>query len=163
MAKIGDFFPIMGYNESTASIVYLLLMANVLGLAVYFDGKKNVKTCVREPKNEIQKESLTSSLTFPTDDNTTNQTTNTASFVNDNETISNVTNNIEQNSEDTLDKEEPQKKRVETNQVESISIKNNKEQLKTRDNIIDFKEAVASKVKETKQPLEPLVWRFPRN
>jgi len=162
MAEVRDFFSRLG-KESTASIAYLLLMANVLGIAVYFDGKKNVKTCTREPKNAIQKETLTPSLTFATNDKTTNQTAKPASIVNDKETISNVTNNIEQNLEDTIDKEQPQKKRVETNQVESISTKNNKEQLKTRDNIIDFKEVVASKVKETKQPLEPLVWRFPRN
>ena len=61
------------------------------------------------------------------------------------------------------DKAKVQEKITETNQVEATAEIDNKKQIHTKDNIIDFKEAVASKGKGKKQVLEPLVWRFPGN
>ncbi|NLZ53222.1 MAG: hypothetical protein GX892_08755 [Thermoanaerobacteraceae bacterium] len=162
MADIRDFFSRLG-NESTASMAYLLLMANVLGLAAYFEGKKNVKSFAPKPENTFQKDTLTATTALPTsNEKATNQIVEPASSTDDKKTIQNVTDKIEQNLADNIEKEKAQKKHIEPNQVEATIAKNKEEQTKTRDNIINFKEAVASRAHEPKKPLEPLVWRFPK-
>jgi len=159
MAKIGDFFHFMGQDESTVPLAYLLLMANVLGLAVYFDSKKKTKTCMQE--------TLPQNLAVDKKDQTASQITIQSNSGDDKSAmVSQVPDNIDQSLDEMIDKVDEkkiQKDDSETNQWESTDKKSNKEQLNTRGNVIDFKELAAAKGRESKRPLEPLVWRFPSN
>lgn len=204
MADIRDYFSGSG-NKTTVSMAYMLLLANVLGLAVFFDNKKSMKSSAKEAKKTNQQ---------------INKTVEPASLIGDEANISEVAHEIklniheiepniekrnieEQNTEEPNIKEEQyteeqdieeqnvqesageqdtevqnieeanikgentEDEKFEENcmvfdQAEEIDEQNNKEIPKLRDNIIDFKEAAASRAQETKQQLKPLVWHFPK-
>ncbi|HQA59731.1 MAG: hypothetical protein WBJ82_03120 [Tepidanaerobacteraceae bacterium] len=161
MAKIGDYFQSMDNDGSTMSIAYLLLMANVLGIAVYLDCKKKAKAYTREAEKDMDEETLPPGSTLIKKGKSTTQIDKQLSF--DNEKVTELASDNGQNLEKKADKAKVQEKITETNQVEATAEIDNKKQIHTKDNIIDFKEAVASKGKGKKQVLEPLVWRFPGN
>lgn len=145
MANMKDFFSDSG-NQTTASMAYLLLMANVLGIAIFIDGKKSLQSPVRERKNK--KLQMT-------------QTVKPVSPIDDKHIVSEIPDEIMRTTEEIIE-EKSEENQVVFDQVEQIAKQNNKEVPKLRDNIIDFKEAVASRTQETKQPLKPLIWHFPK-
>ncbi|HHY41864.1 MAG TPA: hypothetical protein GX514_03325 [Thermoanaerobacterales bacterium] len=149
MADIRDFFSRMG-NESTASVAYLLLMANILGLVVCLESRKT--------ENVIQKESLTSN------DKATTQAVKPQDLSKA-ETFLKVMDKNKHKLEDTNVAEEAKtvNKSIETPRVDTIESKNKTEPTKSTDKIIDFKEAVATRIQEAKEPLKPLVWKFPKS
>jgi len=147
MADIRDFFSRFE-NESTASMAYLLLMANILGLVVYLDSRKT--------ESVIHNQALT------TNDKATIQSTEPQGL-SEIKAASNVADHKQQAKDFSTEEAKFPKKIIETTQAETITLKNKKEQLKTADNVIDFKEAVATRTQEQKEPLKPLVWKFPKS
>lgn len=135
MADIRDFISGSG-KESTVPLAYLLLMANVLGLAVFIDGKPKQKNKMIKPYASIVPET----------------TSNT-------EIISDANNIIEETLEEKK-AEKPKGKDIVQEPVieQEMQIKH-----KNKNNVIDFKQAVALKTHDIKQPLKPLIWHFPEN
>lgn len=143
MADIKDFFSGSG-NQTTASMAYLLLMANVLGLAIFIDGKKGIHSSVKEPSNKDNpiKQSMKPVLTTC------------------NKGITDIADEIEQTLDENIE-DKPKKNDAVFEQIEQTAKQNSEEMPRKRDNIIDFKEAVALRTQETKPPLKPLIWKFP--
>lgn len=153
MAEIRDFFSPIG-KGSSASMAYLLLMANLLGLVVYLDSKQG-KAYPQKSEGETKKKTLA------VEDKGTNETIKLAP-VEDTAANLDTKDQNEKPLEDNMEKAKTREKPIENEEVETIS-KNKKEEVKTKDNIIDFKEVVATRTQETKKTLEPLVWRFPKS
>jgi len=161
MANTGDFFRVLDNGESTMPLAYLLLMANILGLAVYLDSKKKTKTCIKEAENKLEKETPTPISEIHTNEKTISNIKKSTSLEEIQDTFSNVTLDRVTNLESTIDEKKSLKGSLEVISNRLLSEKPEKEEPKARDKIIDFKDAVASKGKEAKRTLEPLVWRFP--
>lgn len=145
MADMKDIFSGSG-NQTTASMAYLLLMANVLGLAIFIDGKKGVHSFSKESGYK---------------NNRTKQTIEQVSTIGEKSIVSEIADQNEPTTEDNT-KESSEKNHVMFNQNQQTVEQSNEEIPKFRDNIIDFKEAVALRTQETKQPLKPLIWNFPK-
>ena len=97
MAKIGDYFQSMDNDGSTMSIAYLLLMANVLGIAVYLDCKKKAKAYTREAEKDMDEETLPPGSTLIKKGKSTTQIDKQLSF--DNEKVTELASDNGQNLE----------------------------------------------------------------
>lgn len=135
MSDIKDFITGPSSNSAT-SIIYIMLMANVLGLAVYMGNKRDAifssDTIVE--KAEENKKTI------------------------DNDTIGEEKVEIEK----TTKGEESQ---ITTAAVESSNTEDEMDANLEREmdnKVIDFSEIVLLKKTEKKQPLKPLIWRFPK-
>ena len=162
MAKRGDFFHIMEENgESAVHLAYLLIMANVLGLAVFLDNsKKKTKTFTGVKEDLTVKQAASSSMKVE-DKAKTDQVEKVPIQIQvQKDADVQVTNTIEQNAKDGISEEKAQES-VKAGHVQSTTEKKVKEQ-SNKDNIIELKEVMASKGRESKRHLEPLVWRFPK-
>lgn len=144
MADIRDFFSSSG-NQTTASMAYLLLMANVLGLAIFIDGKNGIQQLAEKPRKR---------------DYQMKQTLKPVSSKSNKDIILEIADA----NELTIDKNVKNKSGENDTEFEQIDLafkQKNIEISELRDNIINFKEAVALRNKEIKQPLKPLIWSFP--
>ncbi|NLU09991.1 MAG: hypothetical protein GXW90_03425 [Tepidanaerobacter acetatoxydans] len=151
MGDVKNFSP--GYeDEITTPVIYLLLMANVLGLVVFLDDKMSKHTSIKKngyknhPRNHAMKQIV---KTLPT--------------IYDKNIMSELTTENELTSDDNIpDKKDKDKnKDVVLEQIEQTIEQIDKEIPKHRDYIIRFKETTDYNKQVAKQPLEPLVWHFP--
>jgi hypothetical protein len=148
MADIKDFFSSSNGNQNVTSLAYLLLMANVLGLAVFLDGKKSeLLTLPQRPEQKIQQ---------------SKQFTDSSPVVFDNKKIDPAVEGKTAQIKKTKIQEKSEREDTVFEQVEQTTEQEDKEIAQLKDNIIDFKGAVALRTQETKQSLKPLIWNFPK-
>ncbi|HHX23218.1 MAG TPA: hypothetical protein GX723_04275 [Thermoanaerobacterales bacterium] len=131
MANIKDFIS-SSSNENIISLTYLLLMANVLGLAIFIESNPKQKKHFTKPSAE------------------------TVIPVNKEDTLSDDKSIDKALEDNDLEKAESLNDSLETAKNPAIDIKP-----RNKDNVISFKEAMVLKSQENKPPLKPLKWNFP--
>lgn len=118
MADIKDILSSSG-TKNTVSLVYLLLMANVLGLAVFMDNRNNKVSVSQASEQKVK------------------------------------ANQVIQSDKEIVAEHETK------SELSNLTI-DNKEKPENKANVINFKEAVAFKTKDSKLRLKPLIWNFPQ-
>ncbi len=154
MGDVKNFSP--GYeDEITTPVIYLLLMANVLGLVVFLDDKMSKHASIKKngyknyPRNHPMEQIV---KPVPT--------------ISDKSVMSELNIENKSTSDDNIkeisDKKDKDKnKYMALEQIEQTVKQTDKEIPKHRDNIIRFKETTDHNKQMVKQPLEPLIWHFP--
>lgn len=150
-------------GQSRASLAYLLLLANVLGVAIFLEGNKSVISRASTEKstgNMPVKHAIENIAPQDFDE------TSMSNFVSNNAGNAEVVNNKEEPGHPELKSDVFSFKVHDAGRVEEDTELNHDDEHSKRERfkekVIDFKEVASErKNQETREPLKTLVWRFP--